>query len=213
MGASPKGRKDLADKAGISGDLILKWVNRADLYRVKGIGQEYSDLLEAAGVDTVVELAQRKAENLYAKLVEVNTAKKLVRQLPTQAQVSAWVDFAKKLPRAVTLLKRLFVLPPPPISEGAFSFKWVLLAVIPPERLNRYGKEPEHGAQFLAGRERAAAGGGGRGLEGLRAVEPGQRVGAQFLLHPLSAVDGRFAADGQHAGVKTGRERRVSLDD
>ena len=102
MGASPKGRKDLAEKAGISGDLILKWVNRADLYRIKGVGEEYSDLLEAGGVDTVVELAQRKAANLFAKLVEVNQAKKLVRQMPTEAQVSAWVEFAKTLPRAVT---------------------------------------------------------------------------------------------------------------
>jgi hypothetical protein len=102
MGASPKGRKDLAEKAGISGDLILKWINRADLYRVKGIAEEYSDLLEAAGVDTVVELAQRKAANLYAKLVEVNEAKKLVRQMPTQASVSAWIDSAKALPRVVT---------------------------------------------------------------------------------------------------------------
>jgi len=102
MGASPKGRKDLAEKAGISGDLILKWVNRADLYRIKGVAEEYSDLLEAAGVDTVVELAQRKAANLFAKLVEVNTARKLVRQMPTEAQVSAWVDFAKTLPRVVT---------------------------------------------------------------------------------------------------------------
>ena len=102
MGASPKGRKDLAEKAGISGDLILKWVNRADLYRIKGVAEEYSDLLEAAGVDTVVELAQRKAANLFAKLVEVNQAKKLVRQMPTEAQVSAWVDLAKTLPRVVT---------------------------------------------------------------------------------------------------------------
>lgn len=101
-GATPKGRKDLAEKTGISGDLILKWVNRADLYRIKGVGQEYSDLLEAAGVDTVVELAQRKAENLYAKMVEVNTAKKLVRKMPTQAQVAAWVESAKALPRAVS---------------------------------------------------------------------------------------------------------------
>ena len=102
MGASPKGRKDLAEKTGISGDLLLKWVNRADLYRIKGVAEEYSDLLEAAGVDTVVELAQRNAANLYAKLVEVNQAKKLVRQMPTEAQVSAWIDFAKALPRAVT---------------------------------------------------------------------------------------------------------------
>jgi predicted flap endonuclease-1-like 5' DNA nuclease len=101
-GATPKGRKDLAEKTGISGDLILKWVNRADLYRLKGIGQEYSDLLEASGVDTVMELAQRKADNLYAKMVEVNAAKKLVRQMPTQAQVTAWVESAKALPRVVS---------------------------------------------------------------------------------------------------------------
>ncbi len=101
-GSSPKGRKDLAEKTGISGDLILKWVNRADLYRIKGIGQEYSDLLEASGVDTVVELAQRKAENLFAKLSEVNDAKKLVRRPPTKEQVSDWVEQAKKLPRVVS---------------------------------------------------------------------------------------------------------------
>lgn len=101
-GATPKGRKDLAAATGISDALILKWVNRADLFRVKGVGEEYSDLLEAAGVDTVVELAQRKAENLYAKLVEVNTAKKLVRQLPTQSAVEGWIAFAKELPRVVS---------------------------------------------------------------------------------------------------------------
>ena len=82
-------------------ELEAAFRNRADLYRIKGVGQEYSDLLEAAGVDTVVELAQRKAENLYAKMVEVNTAKKLVRKMPTQAQVAGWVDAAKALPRAV----------------------------------------------------------------------------------------------------------------
>jgi len=72
-----------------------------DLFRVKGIGQEYSDLLEAAGVDTVVELGTRKPENLYEKLVEVNTAKKLVRKLPTAEAVKDWVEQAKKLPRKV----------------------------------------------------------------------------------------------------------------
>lgn len=101
-GASPKGRKELAEKTGISPDLILKWVNRADLYRIKGIGQEYADLLEAAGVDTVVELSQRNPENLYSKIVEVNEAKKLVRRMPTQAQVAEWVAEAKKLPRVIT---------------------------------------------------------------------------------------------------------------
>lgn len=102
QGDTPKGRSALAEKTGISGHLILEWVNRADLFRVKGIGEEYSDLLEAAGVDTVPELAQRNAENLYAKLVEVNAAKKLVRRLPSQSQVADWIDQAKRMPRAIT---------------------------------------------------------------------------------------------------------------
>ena len=101
-GASPQGREALAEKTGISGKLILEWVNLADLFRIKGVGEEYSDLLEEAGVDTVPELAQRNAENLYAKLVETNGEKKLVRRLPSQAQVSDWVAQAKELPRAIT---------------------------------------------------------------------------------------------------------------
>lgn len=101
-GSTPKGRKELAEKASISEHLILEWVNRADLFRVKGIGEEYSDLLEAAGVDTAVELAQRNGENLYKKMVEVNQAKKLVRKLPTEAQVSDWIAQAKKMPRVVS---------------------------------------------------------------------------------------------------------------
>ncbi len=100
-GATPKGREDLAKQTGISQDLILKWVNRADLYRVKGIGSEYSDLLEAVGVDTVVELAQRNPEALYKKLDEVNAEKKLVRRMPTPDQVKEWVEQARQLPRAV----------------------------------------------------------------------------------------------------------------
>ncbi|MFN8533420.1 MAG: DUF4332 domain-containing protein [Dehalococcoidia bacterium] len=101
-GATPKGRKDLAEKSGAREAQILEWVNRADLFRVKGIGEEYSDLLEAAGVDTVVELSKRRADNLHAKLVEVNGEKKLVRQLPTQNQVAAWIEHAKTLDRAVS---------------------------------------------------------------------------------------------------------------
>jgi len=101
-GSTPKGRKEIAEKSGISDANILKWVNHADLFRIKGIGSEYSDLLEASGVDTVVELATRKPENLYKKMVEVNTEKKLVRQLPTEKQVSEWVEQAKALPRAVS---------------------------------------------------------------------------------------------------------------
>jgi predicted flap endonuclease-1-like 5' DNA nuclease len=99
--ASPAGRKKLAKDTGISDKLILKWTNRADLARVKGIGGEYADLLEAAGVDTVPELAQRKPDNLHLKLTEVNAAKKLVRSMPTAASVSEWVQQAKGLGRKV----------------------------------------------------------------------------------------------------------------
>jgi predicted flap endonuclease-1-like 5' DNA nuclease len=101
-GCSPKGRKALAEKTGINEPLILKWVNRADLARVKGIGSEYADLLEASGVDTVVELGKRVPANLVKKAQEVNEAKKLVRKMPTEAQVSDWVEQAKKLERKVT---------------------------------------------------------------------------------------------------------------
>jgi predicted flap endonuclease-1-like 5' DNA nuclease len=100
--ATPKGRQDLAEKSGISGKLILEWANHADLYRIKGVAEEYSDLLEEAGVDTVPELAQRNPENLHAKIVEVNAEKKLVRRLPTQGQVEDWVAQAKDLPRVLT---------------------------------------------------------------------------------------------------------------
>ena len=101
QGATAGGRKDLAEKTGISKDLILEWVNHVDLYRIKGVASEYSDLLEEAGVDTVPELAQRNAENLFAKLVEVNEAKKLVRRLPVLSQVQDWVAQAKQLPRVI----------------------------------------------------------------------------------------------------------------
>ena len=101
-GSTPKGRKEIAAATGISEKLILGWVNRVDLFRVNGIGEEYADLLEAAGVDTVPELAQRKGENLHQKLIEVNTAKKLVRQVPGEAQVQGWIEQAKKLPRKIS---------------------------------------------------------------------------------------------------------------
>jgi predicted flap endonuclease-1-like 5' DNA nuclease len=100
-GATPKGRQELAQKAGISEDLILEWVNHADLFRIKGVGEEYSDLLEEAGVDTVPELAQRNPENLYAALKQTNEMKKLVRQLPSQRQVTDWVQQAKQMPRMI----------------------------------------------------------------------------------------------------------------
>jgi predicted flap endonuclease-1-like 5' DNA nuclease len=101
-GASPQGRKEIAEKTGISPKLILQWVNHVDLFRVKGIGEEYADLLEAAGVDTVPELAQRNPESLYQKLAQVNQEKKLVRQLPSVTQVGGWVEQAKQLPRKIT---------------------------------------------------------------------------------------------------------------
>jgi predicted flap endonuclease-1-like 5' DNA nuclease len=99
---SPKERKAIAEKSGISDALILKWANKADLFRIKGIGSEYSDLLEAAGVDTVPELAQRKPENLLEKMDAINQEKKLVRRLPVLSMVTDWVDEAKKLPRVLT---------------------------------------------------------------------------------------------------------------
>ncbi len=101
MGASAKGRVDLCEKTGIDGKLILEWVNLADLYRIKGVGSEYSDLLEEAGVDTVAELAKRVPENLHKKIMEINEAKKLVRRPPPLSVVSGWVEQAKKLGKVV----------------------------------------------------------------------------------------------------------------
>jgi predicted flap endonuclease-1-like 5' DNA nuclease len=101
-GSGPKGRKALAEKTGIKETLILEWVNRADLDRIKGVGSEYADLLEAAGVDTVVELGKRIPANLLKKMEEVNAAKKLVRKMPVESQVTDWVEQAKKLERVVT---------------------------------------------------------------------------------------------------------------
>jgi len=81
--------------------MILRWVNHADLFRIKGVGEEYADLLEAAGVDTVPELAQRNAENLLQKVTEVNEEKNLVRALPRLDQLQDWIGQAKELPRKV----------------------------------------------------------------------------------------------------------------
>lgn len=101
QGSKPAGRKKLIKESGISDKLILKWINRADLARVKGIGGEYADLLECAGVDTVPELAQRNAKNLHAKMEEVNAAKKLVRSMPSDSMVTKWVAQAKTMERAI----------------------------------------------------------------------------------------------------------------
>jgi len=100
-GVTRAGRQELAEKSGITETLILKWLNMIDLYRIKGIGSEYAELLEAAGVDTVPELTQRNADNLYQALANINEEKRLVRQLPTPEQVAEWVEQAKNLPRII----------------------------------------------------------------------------------------------------------------
>ncbi len=101
-GATKAGRQALASGTGITETLILEWVNHVDLMRVKGVGSEYSDLLEAAGVDSVPELAQRNAANLTQAMADVNAAKKLVRQLPSEKAVAGWIAQAKGLERVVT---------------------------------------------------------------------------------------------------------------
>jgi len=106
-GGTKKGRKAIAADSGIAEKSILGWVNRADLMRIKGVSTQYSDLLEAAGVDTVKELAKRRPDNLAAKMKDVNdaaTAKgsSIVRRPPPQADVEKWVGQAKKLKPAVS---------------------------------------------------------------------------------------------------------------
>ena len=96
-----KGRAETAEKTGISESQILKWANMADLFRIKGVGPEYAELLEAAGVNTVKELRNRNAENLAAKCAEVNEQKKLTRNVPSEKVVSGWVDQAKELPPTI----------------------------------------------------------------------------------------------------------------
>jgi PAS domain S-box-containing protein len=97
VAGSRKGREELVEATGISATLVLGWVNRADLMRVPGVGEEYSDLLEAAGVDTVKELRNRNPENLYTAMSEKNAERKLVRRIPSQSEVTAWVAAAKEI--------------------------------------------------------------------------------------------------------------------
>ncbi|HED54664.1 MAG TPA: DUF4332 domain-containing protein [Phycisphaerales bacterium] len=99
--ATKKDRQALAEKTELSESNILKWANMVDLYRIKGVGSEFAELLEAAGVDTVPELAQRRPDNLAAKMAEVNEAKKLTRRVPTEAEVTKWVEHAKTLDRVI----------------------------------------------------------------------------------------------------------------
>lgn len=101
-GGTRAGRKEIAKASGISEKMVLECVNRCDLMRVKGVGEEYSDLLEHAGVDTVKELRNRNVDNLHAKMAEINAKKKLVRRPPSLGEVKRWVAHAKKLKPAVT---------------------------------------------------------------------------------------------------------------
>jgi predicted flap endonuclease-1-like 5' DNA nuclease len=96
-GASRGGRQEIASTTGIRDDLVLRWVNHADLYRIKGVGAELAELLEAAGVDSVPELAQRDPENLQKVMAAKNEEEKLTRRVPSKSQVTAWVAEAKTL--------------------------------------------------------------------------------------------------------------------
>jgi predicted flap endonuclease-1-like 5' DNA nuclease len=100
-GASANGRQKIAEDTGISERLILKCVNLVDLYRIKGVSEGYAELLEAAGVDTVPEMATRNPNNLHAKLLEVIQEKRVYRTPPELSDVESWVAQAKKLPRAI----------------------------------------------------------------------------------------------------------------
>ena len=102
LAASRQGRRNLSERTGISEKLILEWVNLADLMRIKGIGEEYGDLLEEAGVDTVKELRNRRPYNLYQALIETNIKKHLVRRLPSRRAVESWITQAKTLPPVLT---------------------------------------------------------------------------------------------------------------
>ena len=95
--ADPAGRKALSEATGMSEKVLLGWTNKADLMRIGGVGPQFSELLEASGVDTVKELRHRNAENLATKMEEVNTEKKLARTSPSATQIAKWVEEAKGL--------------------------------------------------------------------------------------------------------------------
>ena len=101
-GSTAKGRQEIANATGISEKLILTWTNMADLCRIKGVGPEFAELLEAAGVDTVKELRHRRADNLHAKMLEVNAEKKLTRVVPNQEQIAGFIEQAKNLEPIMT---------------------------------------------------------------------------------------------------------------
>jgi predicted flap endonuclease-1-like 5' DNA nuclease len=101
-GATPKGRKELATKTGFHERHLLKWVNQADLLRIKGVGRQYAELLQSSGVDSVKELAQRKPDHLHGKLKESNDTKRQVHIVPPLTSINNWISEAKKLPRVVS---------------------------------------------------------------------------------------------------------------
>ena len=97
-----KGRVKLASETDISESVLLKFANMADLFRIKGVSSQYAELLEGAGVDTVKELKHRNAENLVAKMEEVNAEKNLVRKTPALGNVESWIKQAKELPAVIS---------------------------------------------------------------------------------------------------------------
>jgi predicted flap endonuclease-1-like 5' DNA nuclease len=99
--AKPSGRISLGASTGISPDALLEWVNHADLMRIQGVGSEYSDMLEAAGVDSAAELAQRNAKNLAETFQELDMARNTVVRIPSEAVVAGWIEQAKTLPKVV----------------------------------------------------------------------------------------------------------------
>ena len=101
-GATRKGREKIAKDTGISSAVILRCVNMADLFRVKGIAGQFAELLEASGVDTIKELRNRNAANLAAKMKETNASKRLTRTVPSEKTLAAWIEQASKLPPIVT---------------------------------------------------------------------------------------------------------------
>ena len=101
-GGSAGGREKVAGQTGISGKLLLEWVNHVDLMRINGVGSEYADLLEAAGVDSAAELAQRNAKNLAETFQELDAARNTVRNIPTEAVIQRWIDEAKTMEKVVS---------------------------------------------------------------------------------------------------------------
>jgi predicted RecB family nuclease len=100
-GATPRGRRKIAARTGLSSKRILEWVNHVDLFRIPGVGEEYAELLEQAGVDTVVELSHRDPGKLREKIEIINDERQLVRRLPSESRLGEWIEEAKKLPRIV----------------------------------------------------------------------------------------------------------------